>query len=322
MAEKPASGLRGAVAGSESSWKEALLGGLGGIFYGLLSPVVGHPFDTVKSKMQAEAAYKNSSFFQTVSGTFRSEGIRGFYRGFIPPLLGSMAYRGAGFSAYSAAFSACSDVSFLSEPIPFTGGLRPCVLVGAFASSIARATIESPLDFIKLRMQIGKNVMQDVSNSSDQPTLRSASTKGGSSVLINSPMNSIRHLYHGYTTTLYRTMGLLGAFFVFLDYSVRYIPDVVNTPVVGPFFKGGICATAAWGVAFPWETAKSTIQADTTGKYKNSRWVTWNVMRQLYHDGGIKRLYRGFGPGAGRSFVANGVSMIVYSWFQDTARQQ
>eukprot|EP00957_Ditylum_brightwellii_P059797 4539960-Ditylum_brightwellii.AAC.1 len=60
-------------------------------------------------------------------------------------------------------------------------------------------------------------------------------------------------------------MGLLGAFFVFLDYSVLYIPDVVNTPVIGPFFKGGICATAAWGVAFLWETGKSTIQADTTG---------------------------------------------------------
>lgn len=260
--------------------------------------------------MQAEAAYKSSSFLQTVSGTFRHEGVRGFYRGFVPPLLGSMAYRGAGFSAYSAGFSACTNIPVLSDAIPFTGGLRPSVLVGALASAFARATIESPLDFVKLRLQIGKGVMQDA-----------AFTQQAGSTMANSPISFIRHLYSGYTTTLYRTMVMLGGFFVFVDYANRYMPDVVNKPLIGPFVKGGICATAAWGVAFPWETVKSTIQGDTTGRFKSSRWVTWTVMRELYREGGIKRLYRGFGPGASRSFFANGASMIVYSWFQDTVRQ-
>ena len=47
---------------------------------------------------------------------------------------------------------------------------RPCVLVGAFASSLARATIESPLDFMKLRMQIGQQVMKAASPSSAATT--------------------------------------------------------------------------------------------------------------------------------------------------------
>lgn len=83
----------------------------------------------------------------------------------------------------------------------------------------------------------------------------------------------------------------------------------------------GICATAAWAFAFPFETAKSEIQADTSGRFKNLRGGTWHVINDLYKQGGIKRLYRGFGPGASRSFVANGTSMIVYSWFQDSVRQ-
>jgi hypothetical protein len=226
-----------------------------------------------------------------------------------------MLYRGAGFSAYSGAYSASSKVPVLNEPIPFTGGLKPNVLVGALAASVVRATIESPLDFIKLRNQIGQDVMQDASQNrmAPQSTLRS---------FFSSPVMNIRHLYYGYSATLFRTMGLFVPFFCAIDYSVRYIPHVVNAPLVGPFFKGGICSTAAWAFAFPFETAKSVIQADTTGKYKKLRGGTWKVLYQLYTEGGVKRLYRGFAPGAGRSFVANGASMIVYSWFQDFVRQR
>jgi len=45
-------------------------------------------------------------------------------------------------------------------------------------------------------------------------------------------------------------------------------------------------------------------------------------MFQLYNERGLaKGLYRGFLPGASRSFFANGTSMIVYAWFQDEIRK-
>ncbi|CAB9499873.1 25 member 48 [Seminavis robusta] len=317
-ASRQSSLLQGAVAGTGSFSREALFGLMGGLAYGLTSPIVGHPFDTIKTKMQAEVAYKNATILQTVKSTFQQQGIRGFYRGFIPPLVGSMVYRGAGFSAYSGAYSACSKVEFLTKDIPFTGGLKPCVLVGALASSFARATIESPFDFVKLRYQIGQGVMQDAgaSNDNNKPKSQIAARS-----FFSTPVQSIRHLYHGYTVTLIRTIGLLGPFFVLIDYSVRYYPEVVNSPLVGPFVKGGICATLAWTFAFPFETAKSVIQADTSGRYKQMRGATWKVLRELYSEGGIRRVYRGFGPGASRSFVANGASMVVYAFFQDSVRK-
>jgi solute carrier family 25 carnitine/acylcarnitine transporter 20/29 len=93
--------------------------------------------------------------------------------------------------------------------------------------------------------------------------------------------------------------------------------------MVGPFFKGGVCATTAWLFAFPFEAAKSVIQADTTGMYKKMPNATWRIMRKLYHERGVVHgLYRGFGPGAGRSFVANGISMLVFSKFQEFLRQE
>lgn len=228
LPQSPRSGsLRGAVAGTGSSPQEFLFGLLGGIGYGLVSPMVGHPFDTIKTKMQAEVAYKTSTVWQVIAKTYQNEGVLGFYRGFVPPLMGSMIYRGAAFSAYSGAYSACSGVPLLQQDIPLTGGLKPCVIVGATASAVVRATIESPLDFIKLRYQIGEGVMQDASKGSTAVHLQKKSVLG-----------SARHLYHGYTVTLFRTLGLLYPFFILIDYSVRYLPDVVNSPL-GPFFKGG-----------------------------------------------------------------------------------
>ena len=169
--------------------------------------------------------------------------------------------------------------------------------------------------FVKLK------ALQDGIHQNQGLTIRQTASKA-LQTFTRSPISSISHFYHGFGATLLRTIGLLGSFFVMVDYSVRYLPDLVNTPLIGPFFKGGICATTAWVFAFPVESAKSVIQADTTGKYRNMRNSTWVVMQTLYRERGLARgLYRGFLPGASRSFFANGTSMIVYAWFQDEIRK-
>lgn len=306
--------LQGALAGSGSSTQEALLGLLAGAVFGMVSPVIGHPFDLVKTQMQTMPELKTTSVLQSVRYIYVKDGIRGFYRGFIPPLLGSIAFRGVQFGTYASTYACCCQYPLLASDIPYTGGLRMNVLVGAWVAAGARSVIETPLEFIKVRVMVGKSALEGAEGATSSLTssLRNMS---------KTPLSSFRHMYQGFTPTLYRTLGLFTSFFVLVDYSVRYIPDVINAPLIGPFFKGGICATLAWTLAFPMETAKSVIQSDSTGKYKSMRYSTWVVMKQIYSERGVvKGLYRGFAPGAGRSFVANGVSMIVYSWFQDAFR--
>ena len=313
--------LHGAMSGSGSTYQEALLGLASGIVFGAVSPIVGHPFDTVKTRMQAELKYHGVGTVEIVRNIYRNEGIFGFYRGFVPPLLGSMAFRGVLFSAYSGTYAACEHVPILHQEIPFTGGLRPSVLLGAVAASVSRAAIESPFDFVKVRYMVGKGAMEDGIHHANQGLSLNEKAMKSFKTFLRSPVSSVSHFYHGFGATLARTMGLLGSFFVMVDYSVRYAPELVNTPLIGPFFKGGVCATAAWVFAFPFESAKSVIQADTTGKYRKMRNSTWAVMKQLYKERGLANgLYRGFLPGASRSFFANGTSMIVYAWFQDSIR--
>lgn len=48
----------------------------------LLNAKTGHPFDTIKTKMQAQAQYMGkNSMISTFVNVFKQEGIRGWYRG-------------------------------------------------------------------------------------------------------------------------------------------------------------------------------------------------------------------------------------------------
>lgn len=69
-----------------------------GVLYGTTSVAVGHPFDTVKTKMQAQEGYEAEGMFRTFGRTLKEQGVRGVYRGSLPPLLGSGLFRSTQFA--------------------------------------------------------------------------------------------------------------------------------------------------------------------------------------------------------------------------------
>lgn len=149
----------GSLVGDEKPFTEMVYGLVSGVAYGLTSPVVGHPFDTVKTNMQVKPQYKGKSMIFVFKDMISSSGWRSIYKGFLPPLLGSAAYRGVQFSAYSGAYSYAESIPLLASPIPFMGGLHPSVIVGAIAGALARSSIESPLDYMKVRSQTGQSFL-------------------------------------------------------------------------------------------------------------------------------------------------------------------
>ena len=72
-----------------------------------------------------------------------------------------------------------------------------------------------------------------------------------------------------------------------------------------------VCATLAWAVAWPLEVAKNKKQGAD-----GMRGSTLAIVRQLAASDGLRGLYRGFLPGALRSFVANGAGMAVFQFTQ------
>ena len=260
--------------------------GLGvGVLYGTTSVCVGHPFDTVKTKMQAQSGFESRNMIKTFTTTVKEQGIRGLYRGCLPPLFGSGIFRSVQFAVFEAAYT-YMDVPFARYELPFTGGLQVRVLTGGFLASTARAIIETPLEYAKVRRQTQQNWR-------------------------------LRDVYTGFGVTWMRTIGLMCTYFIIIDSARRHVPEVFNSHVIGPFLLSGFAATFAWWVVWPLEYMKSQVQ----GNYGRQQTLLKRMSGVVRERGGILGLYRGIGPGTIRSFIANGTSMIVMQFAQRKVSQ-
>ncbi len=298
MGEK--TGGAGRMIGTGSSTLELVYGSLSGLAFGLVSPLASQPFDTLKTKMQAEARYARQGMGAVATRVLRADGAAGLYRGILPIVMSTGVQKSALFSANAGARRACeeSGVPALTRPIPFTGGLSPALLVGGLAAGTARAVVETPFELAKVRYQTGGGVLYRMS---------------GSPVPFEFAAGQLGELYTGAGATWARGTLMLTSFFVLCDYSERAAPELMSRPLLGGFLKGGVCATLAWAVAWPLEVAKNKKQgagAQVTGR------STLAIVRQLAASDGLRGLYRGFLPGALRSFVANGAGMAVFQFTQ------
>ena len=75
------------VSGPAQNYK----GFVAGVFSGITKLTVGHPFDTVKVRLQTATKAQFSGPWDCVVQTIRREGVSGLYKGATPPLLGWMA---------------------------------------------------------------------------------------------------------------------------------------------------------------------------------------------------------------------------------------
>jgi solute carrier family 25 carnitine/acylcarnitine transporter 20/29 len=141
--------------------------------------------DTIKSKMQAQATYYNTSAFRTLANVYKNEGFLALYRGLLPPLVGSTVFRSVQFTAYGLAYGAARDHPFLMREIPLLGDMEMRVVAAGVFASTARAITESPLDFIKVRKQTG-------------PGWTAAATPAQA---LRQPLTELRHLYTGFGLT-------------------------------------------------------------------------------------------------------------------------
>jgi solute carrier family 25 carnitine/acylcarnitine transporter 20/29 len=289
-------GSGGGLVGSGSASTEALRGIVCGFVYGATSPLVGHPIDSVKTRMQADARFASTSALQTFRAILAGEGVRGLYRGLLPPLLGSSVFRSVQFSVYAFAMSAARESPLLSTEVPGSGGLQLRVLAAGLASSAARALLETPLELVKVRRQMGGGSW-----------LVAASAEEA----LRDPLRELRGLYRGFGVTFLRTWGLMGTFFVLVDTLERKHADLLAVPVLGPWMKGGVCTVVAWALVWPFETLKNQMQAARGAEQG------WRARaRAVVAERGVLGLYRGIGPGLTRAFVANGASMVALSHCQ------
>jgi solute carrier family 25 carnitine/acylcarnitine transporter 20/29 len=206
-------------------YKEGLYSLICGLLFGATNAIVGHPFDTIKTKMQAQHDFIGKmGYLDSIKMVYNKYGPIGFYRGFIPPIIGSTIYRSIQFSAFEAVFTKCESHPSTRHKIPFSGGIELRILLGAFTSATCRAIIECPFEFVKVRRQTGQEW-------------------------------KLADGYTGFQVLYMRTLGLMTSYFIIID-SFRRHTTIFNHKV-GQFLAGGTAAMIAFWVVWPIEVLKN-----------------------------------------------------------------
>ncbi|KAK4439963.1 Mitochondrial arginine transporter BAC1 [Sesamum alatum] len=287
-----------------SGYKEYVAGMLAGV----ATVVVGHPFDTVKVKLQKHNTgahgmkYKNG--LHCTARILKTEGVKGLYCGATSSFLGMAFESSLSFGIYSQSKKLLQGEIRNEKPQPLA-----IVPSGAFAGAII-SLILCPSELIKCRMQV-QGVDSSLPSSSRYSgpidcALRTVKTEG------------ITGIFRGGVTTLLRE-SIGNAIFFSIYEHVRYYMHLSVRDGSGDLehlidagvgiLSGGLGGIACWSAVLPFDVAKTIIQ---TSPDKNHTRNPFRVLESIYRRSGIGGCYTGLGPTIVRAFPANAAAIVTW----------
>ena len=62
-------------------------------------------------------------YFTTINKVYKIDGFTGFYRGWVPPMIGSILFRSSQFTAYEMWWTMAEEYESMKSIIPLSGGI-------------------------------------------------------------------------------------------------------------------------------------------------------------------------------------------------------
>lgn len=272
-------------------------GFVAGVFSGVTKLAVGHPFDTIKVRMQTNPAYKSS--IDCLVQTVKHDGVRGLYKGATPPLLGWMFMDSVTMGALTNYRSLLKTYVWPDLPpgeLPFIGKSLSAIAAGWTVSFVA-----TPVEHIKARLQV---------QYADKAGSKLYTGPIDCAMKLIKQKGVFRGLYHGLGATMvFRTNFVFwwGGYDLLSDYFKK------NTNMSAPsisFWAGGFGATLFWVFAYPSDIVKQQILIDSLEKPKYRNW--FDAFRDVWSRGGPKAFSRGFVVSFVRSFPTNASALGAF----------
>lgn len=266
--------------------KSFLAGGLGG----MCLVFVGHPFDLVKVRLQTSKG-EFSGAMDVVKKAIATDGIRGLYRGMVPPLLGVTPIFAVSFWGYDMGCRIVRNFAGLDSSAPLS--LSQAAIAG-FISAIPTTAIMTPVERLKVMIQMPNSPYKSLGQA-----FRGAWTEGG-----------VRSLFRGGVATLVRDGPGSMAYFAAYEWFKRMLTPAGSSPSsLSPgavMFAGGMAGIANWAVAIPPDVIKSRIQSAPAGTYSGFL----DCARKTVAAEGPGALFKGLGPVMLRAFPANAACFL------------
>lgn len=271
-----------------------ICGGVGGV----CTVLVGHPFDTIKVRLQTMPLPKAGEValyggtFDCMKKTLSNEGFKGFYKGMGAPLAGVAPIFAISFMGYRFG----KEIFGPTDSSHFT--YSHYFLAGAF-SGIFTTSIMAPGERIKCLLQIQQDAKTKIY---DGPIdcAKKLYKEGG-----------IRSIYRGSLATILRDVPASGLYFLTYEAIKDYLTDCGEKDITihGTVFAGGCAGIANWLIGMPFDVLKSRLQTAKEGQFPNG---IRDVARDLLKNEGPLALYKGIVPVLMRAFPANAACFLGF----------
>ncbi|KAL3617126.1 hypothetical protein CASFOL_039520 [Castilleja foliolosa] len=308
-----------------------------GMLAGVATVVVGHPFDTVKVKLQKHNTGANGMKYKSAlhctATILKTDGsllysflyiasvlteycvkppngvqtvrVKGLYRGATPSFVG-MAFES------SLVFGMYSQTKQLLQRETENGKPQPLAIIpsAAFAGALI-SFILCPSELVKCRMQVQGSGSSSLKSSSIYTSPSDCARK----TLKNEGLTG---LFRGGGATLLRESVGNAVFFNIYEHIRHYMhltmrdtsSDLAHFIDVGiGIVSGGVAGIACWTVVLPFDVAKTIIQ---TSMDKSQTRNPFRILESIYRRSGIKGCYTGLGPTVVRAFPANAAAIVTW----------
>lgn len=253
-----------------------------GGFGGVCAVLTGHPFDLVKVRLQT-GVYKTTA--ECLKGTLAKDGLLGFYRGVMPPLLGVTPMFAVSFWGYDMGKKLVSGYTG-TKVEDFTVGQ---ISTAGFISAIPTTAVAAPFERVKVMMQV-----QSGAKSSMGSVIAEMYRTGG-----------LRSIFKGSVATLARDGPGSALYFATYEYVKAALSSPGKDLSLGAISIAGGCAgMSMWLGVFPIDTIKSTQQSS------NVNISIVKATKSIYAKAGLKGFFPGVGPALARSFPANAATFV------------
>lgn len=282
---------------SHKDTENLALGFLGGCVGGLANVFVGHPFDTLKVRMQMH----RTKLIPCIKSMIKNEGPASLYKGITSPLYNVPIIYSLCFGSYEVGLWALG-ARFHKEPT-----VLESVAAGAWAGLVISFAL-TPMELVKCRLQM-EGVGQRVQKTKAwQMTKTLAQTYG------------IRELYKANTLTILREVPSNAAYFGVYVYLKNALKPILGDGALNIITVGGLSGLASWIVAYPQDTVKTRVQCDTLGTYKRSKYFNDNGIidcgRKIWQQEGMRGFWKGFSACSIRATFSEAVTFFVYDRFR------
>lgn len=257
---------------------------------GAAGVVCGQPLDTVRIRAQQPGAAASGALaggvLAAVHRSLAAEGVRGLFRGVLPPLSSAGVQNAVVFAAYSRALFWVRGADH-----PGASSLRDVFAAGC-AAGVAQTAVVTPVDLLKVRLQLRTDAAPPSPLQLARSIVRAEGPKG---------------LFRGFGVTLLRDTPSHGLYFLAYEAGKAALKDTAVPDAAATLLAGGFAGQLSWASVYPVDVLKSRIQADParfTG--------TMHCLREAVRTEGAGVLLVGFNACMYRAFVVNAAIFSGY----------